>query len=115
MPKVSREQGKDLTRQQFLKAVGAFGVVAGSGGLLASCGGGGGGQGAGSEPVGISVSRWPTLLYSVPWAVAIEQGLFEEKEMSLDEIVGSSGGGAERCATSSPGGFRSARSPRPPR
>ena len=80
-----------LTRRQFLKAAGAFGVVAGSGGLLAACGGGG--QGGSSEPVGLSVSHWPTLLYTVPWAVAIEQGYFEERGISLDEIVGSSGGG----------------------
>jgi NitT/TauT family transport system substrate-binding protein len=81
-----------LTRRQFLKAVGAFGVATvGSGGLLTSCGGGG--QGGSSEPVGLSVSHWPTLLYTVPWAVAIEQGYFEERGISLDEIVGSSGGG----------------------
>jgi NitT/TauT family transport system substrate-binding protein len=39
------------------------------------------------------VSHWPTLLYSVPWAIAIEQGLFEERDITLEEIVGSSGGG----------------------
>jgi NitT/TauT family transport system substrate-binding protein len=81
-----------LTRRQFLKAVGAFGVATvGSGGLLTACGGEG--QGGSSEPVGLSVSHWPTLLYTVPWAVAIEQGYFEERGISLDEIVGSSGGG----------------------
>jgi NitT/TauT family transport system substrate-binding protein len=94
MTNVSRRLGAGLTRRQFLKAAGTFGVVAaGSGGLLAACGGQGGGQGAGSEPVGLSVSHWPTLLYSVPWAVAIEQGYFEEHDITLDEIVGSSGGG----------------------
>jgi NitT/TauT family transport system substrate-binding protein len=62
-----------------------------SGGLLAACGGG---QGSGSQTVqGLSVSHWPTLLYSVPWAIAIEQGLFEERDITLEEIVGSSGGG----------------------
>jgi NitT/TauT family transport system substrate-binding protein len=62
-----------------------------SGGLLAACGGG---QGGGPQTVqGLSVSHWPTLLYSVPWAIAIEQGLFEERDITLDEIVGSSGGG----------------------
>jgi len=59
-----------LTRRQFLKAVGAFGIVVGSGEVLTACGGGG--QGGSSEPVGLSVSHWPTLLYTVPWAVAIE-------------------------------------------
>jgi NitT/TauT family transport system substrate-binding protein len=62
-----------------------------SGGLLAACGGG---QGGGPQTVqGLSVSHWPTLLYSVPWAIAIEQGLFEERDITLEEIVGSSGGG----------------------
>ena len=89
MTKTSGSRETILTRWQFLKAVGAFGVVAGSGGVTA----GGGGQGGSSEPVGLSVSHWPTLLYSVPWAVAIEQGYFEERGITLDEIVGSSGGG----------------------
>jgi NitT/TauT family transport system substrate-binding protein len=68
------------------------GIVAmSSGGLLAACGGGPGG---GPQTVqGLSVSHWPTLLYSVPWAIAIEQGLFEERDITLEEIVGSSGGG----------------------
>jgi NitT/TauT family transport system substrate-binding protein len=81
-----------VTRRQFLKAAGLTGIVAmSSGGLLAACGGG---QGSGSQTVqGLSVSHWPTLLYSVPWAIAIEQGLFEERDITLEEIVGSSGGG----------------------
>ncbi len=85
-----------VTRRQFLKAAGMAGMVAmSSGGLLAACGGGqGGGQGGGPQTVqGLSVSHWPTLLYSVPWAVAMEQGFFEEREINLEEIVGSSGGG----------------------
>lgn len=85
-----RETGPTFTRAQFLRAAGMFGAVAGCGGLLAACGGGGGGS---SGPVGLSVSHYPSLLYSVPWAVAIEQGMFEEREIELDEIVGSSGGG----------------------
>ena len=92
MAKTSGRRETTLTRRQFLKAVGAFGVATvGSGGLLTACGGGG--QGGSSEPVGLSVSHWPTLLYTVPWAVAIEQGYFEERGISLDEIVRSSGGG----------------------
>ena len=81
-----------VTRRQFLKAAGMTGMVAmSSGGLLAACGGG---QGGGPQTVqGLSVSHWPTLLYSVPWAIAIEQGLFEERDITLEEIVGSSGGG----------------------
>jgi NitT/TauT family transport system substrate-binding protein len=81
-----------VTRRQFLKAAGMTGIVAmSSGGLLAACGGG---QGGGPQTVqGLSVSHWPTLLYSVPWAIAIEQGLFEERDITLEEIVGSSGGG----------------------
>jgi NitT/TauT family transport system substrate-binding protein len=81
-----------ITRRQFLKAASMTGIVAmSSGGLLAACGGG---QGGGPQTVqGLSVSHWPTLLYSVPWAIAIEQGLFEERDITLEEIVGSSGGG----------------------
>lgn len=37
--------GAEVTRTQFLKGLGAFGVAASSGGLLAGCGGGGGGGG----------------------------------------------------------------------
>jgi NitT/TauT family transport system substrate-binding protein len=81
-----------MTRREFLGRAGAFGMLAvGSGGLLAACGGGGA-QG-GTQAVGLSVSHWPTLLYSVPWAVAMEQGLFEKRDIKLDKIVGSSGGG----------------------
>jgi NitT/TauT family transport system substrate-binding protein len=91
MSKTLGSRRTDLTRRQFLKAVGAFGVAVGSGGLLAACGGGG--SGGGSQTAGLSVSHWPALLYSVPWSVAIEQGYFEEREITLEEIVGSSGGG----------------------
>lgn len=93
MQKSEEYKGAAISRKSFLKATGMLGVVAGSGGLLAACGGSGGGQGGSSEPVGISVSHYPSLLYSVPWAVAIEQGFFEERDIKLDEIVGSSGGG----------------------
>ncbi|QIN78162.1 hypothetical protein GBA65_06170 [Rubrobacter marinus] len=82
--------GSEITRGQFLKGASMLGLVAGAGGLLTACGGGGGGA---SGPVGLSVSHYPTLLYTVPWAVAIEQGYFEERQIQLEEIVGSSGGG----------------------
>jgi len=46
------------------------------------------------ETGGVVVSHRPTLLYTVPWAVAIEQqGYYEERGISLDEIAGYSGGG----------------------
>jgi NitT/TauT family transport system substrate-binding protein len=94
MTKFEKGKGAGLTRRQFLKSAGMLGAVAmSSGGLLAACGGQGGGQGGSGGPVGLSVSHYPTLLYSVPWAVAIEQGFFEERDIQLDEIVGSSGGG----------------------
>lgn len=92
----SEKQGSyGITRARFLRTAGMLGVVAGSGGLLTACGGGGGGgsQSGSSGKVGLSVSHYPSLLYSVPWAVAIEQGYFEERDIELDEIVGSSGGG----------------------
>jgi NitT/TauT family transport system substrate-binding protein len=93
MSKTLGSRRTDLTRRQFLKAVGAFGVAVGSGGLLAACGGQGGGRGGEPQTAGLSVSHWPTLLYSVPWSVAIEQGYFEERDITLEEIVGSTGGG----------------------
>lgn len=43
-PKIEMS-GAEVTRTQFLKGLGAFGVVASSGGLLAGCGGGTGGSG----------------------------------------------------------------------
>ncbi len=93
----STEGRAGVTRRQFLRTAGIVGMAAmSSGGLLAACGGGqGGGQGGGGPQTvqGLSVSHWPTLLYSVPWAVAIEQGYFEERDINLEEIVGSTGGG----------------------
>lgn len=91
MKKGGSYEGAAISRGSFLKAAGMLGVVAGSGGLLAACGGGA--RSGSSEPVGISVSHYPSLLYTVPWAVAIEQGFFKERDIKLDEIVGSSGGG----------------------
>lgn len=89
MTKIGKNEGVGFTRREFLKNAGMLGAVAvGSGGLLAACGGGGAGG-----PVGLSVSHYPTLLYSVPWAVAIERGLFEERDIEFEEIVGSTGGG----------------------
>ena len=91
---VKDDKDTGLTRWQFLKSAGMLGAVAmSSGGLLAACGGQGGGQGGSGGPIGLSVSHYPTLLYTVPWAVAIERGFFEERDIQLDEIVGSSGGG----------------------
>jgi NitT/TauT family transport system substrate-binding protein len=86
-----RGSGTGITRRHFLKTAGAFGVVtASSGGLLAACGGGGQGD---MQAVGLSISHWPSLLYTVPWAVAMEQDYFKERNIKVDEIVGSSGGG----------------------
>jgi NitT/TauT family transport system substrate-binding protein len=84
----SSEEG--ITRRQFLTNAGMLGAVAlGSGGLLAACGG----AQSGRQSVDLTATQWPTLLLSVPWAVAIEQGYFEENGIDLGEMVSSSGGG----------------------
>lgn len=41
----------------------------------------------------ITVTHYPTLLYSVPYIVGIEQGFFAEENIELTEISGSEGGG----------------------
>jgi NitT/TauT family transport system substrate-binding protein len=41
----------------------------------------------------ITVSHHPTLLYSVPYIVAMKQGFFAEENIMITEIIGSEGGG----------------------
>lgn len=108
----------DISRRRFLASAGT-GAVA----LAAGCSGGGGGtdDGAGSGSGGgtttdaggdsggtttggsasgsnlfsakITVSHWPILLYSPPYQAAMENGYFEEEGISIEKVVGSSGGG----------------------
>lgn len=84
-----------IGRRQFLKAAGAFGLGATAmGPLLAACGGqNGADSGGGTETIELTVSNHPTLLYSVPWLAAIEQGFYEEADLDLEGFVGSEGGG----------------------
>lgn len=41
----------------------------------------------------ITVTHYPTLLYSVPYIVGMEKGFFEEENIRITEIAGSEGGG----------------------
>lgn len=87
--------GSRMDRRRFIKTAGAFGISATVGGIvLSGCGGGnGGGEGGGPQTVELTVSHHPTLLYSVPWLAAIEQGLFEDEDINVKGFVGSEGGG----------------------
>lgn len=40
-----------------------------------------------------TVTHWPILMYAPPYAVAQENGYFEEEGISIENFVGSSGGG----------------------
>src|SRR5690625_4698249 len=41
----------------------------------------------------ITVTHFPTLLYAVPYIVAMEKGFFAEEGIKVTEIAGSEGGG----------------------
>lgn len=56
---------------------------------LAACGGSSDGD---TGPVTVSVTH-PDDLYGLPWKVGMEQGLFEEAGVTIDQIVPSEGGG----------------------
>lgn len=45
------------------------------------------------DEISISVTHYPTGLYAVPYDVGIEKGFFEEQNIKINKIVGSSGGG----------------------
>lgn len=79
--------------------------------LSAACGGGGGQPSGSSAPAGagtsggqaggngdlyemeITVTHWPSLMYGVPYMVAMEKGFFEQEGIKVTGIVGSEGGG----------------------
>lgn len=95
--------GMRIDRRKLLKATGVLGL-GGMTGLLAACGNGNGASGDGDseEPTGelssmtdieLTVSHWPDLLYSPPWAAALEQGFFEANNLNVTGFVGSAGGG----------------------
>ncbi|WP_264843121.1 ABC transporter substrate-binding protein [Caldinitratiruptor microaerophilus] len=99
-----------MRRREFLRLIGQAGVLA-AGGYLFGCaaprqqaqqgGAPQGGQGAGAAAGGsgpllsaeITVTHWPSLLYGVPWMVALDKGYFKEERIELKGIVGSDGGG----------------------
>lgn len=67
-------------------AVAATALVA-----LTGCGSDGAGEG-GMESVTVSLTH-PDDLYGLPWNVGVEQGLFEENGVQIEEFVPSEGGG----------------------
>lgn len=91
----SNSWSPQLSRRRLLRLSAGGALAAAGGGLLASCGRDGGSDGTaeGVRGVEITVSHWPSLMYTVPWVVATEQGYFSDAGLKLDGVVGSSGGG----------------------
>jgi ABC-type nitrate/sulfonate/bicarbonate transport system substrate-binding protein len=68
--------------------------------IAAACGQSSGRSGpAGSQagrearPVEVVVTHYPTLMYSVPWIVGIEKGIFEAERVKITEVISGQGGG----------------------
>lgn len=65
--------------------------------VLAGCAGRGSGsveQGSdGTKTISIAVTQWPSLAFSVPYQVAMEQGYFRDEGITIKEVIGSQGGG----------------------
>lgn len=82
-------------RMRMAGAVATLLVTSACGGLA---GDGGGGDATTSEQDGvtkmeITVTHWPSLLYGVPYMVAMEKGYFEDEGIEITGIIGSEGGG----------------------
>ena len=82
-----------VSRRRFLQATGLTGLALAGGSALASCGGNGGSEGSDRGAIELTVSNWPSLMYAVPWAVALQHDLYKEHGIDLEGYVGSSGGG----------------------
>lgn len=96
MADYSRQTSPNVSRRNFLQAAGLTGFALTGGGALAGCGGNGGADGSGTPDRGaveLTVSNWPSLMYAVPWAVALQDDLYSEHDIDLRGYVGSSGGG----------------------
>jgi DNA-binding beta-propeller fold protein YncE len=68
--------------------------------VAAACGGSSGTAGSEeAEPGGevrstkVVVTHYPTLMYSVPWIVGMEKGIFEDEGVKITEIISGQGGG----------------------
>lgn len=80
--------GGGQTRRKTLGQLGAVGIT----GALAGCVGSLVGEDEELEGE-ITVTHWPLLMYNPPYQMALENGYFEEEGISIEDIVGSSGGG----------------------
>lgn len=84
--------GNGQNQRRWRGAVASFALVSS---LAAGCGGeetiAANDQGVYEIP--ITVTHYPTLLYSVPYVVGMEKGFFAEEKIKLTEIAGSEGGG----------------------
>ena len=47
----------------------------------------------GSKTISIAVSQWPSLSFSVPYQVAMQQGYFADERITIKEVIASQGGG----------------------
>lgn len=84
-----------MTRRGLHRTLGAA-LLAVSLGSAAACGGSGGSTMTSEDGVTrmrITVTHYPTLLYAVPYIVAMEQGFFADEGIEITEISGSEGGG----------------------
>jgi NitT/TauT family transport system substrate-binding protein len=68
--------------------------------VAAACGGSSGTAGSEeAQPGGevrstkVVVTHYPTLMYSVPWIVGMEKGIFEDEGVKITEIISGEGGG----------------------
>lgn len=82
-----------LQRRRFMQMAGLAAASVPLGGLLGACGGSGGAGGGDQQSVKLAVAHWPDFLYGVPWAVAVQEGIFKKAGLTVEGIVGSTGGG----------------------
>jgi len=83
--------GSTRTTRRWLAPLASLGLLSA---LVAACGGEEIEKSDGGVfEMSITVSHHPTLLYSVPYVVAEEQGFFADENIKITEIIGSEGGG----------------------
>lgn len=86
---------REVRRRRARRHLVTFVASAAALGLLAGCGSQETVEAKddGFYEIPITVTHYPSLLYSVPYVVGMEKGFFEEEKIRLTEIAGSEGGG----------------------